>query len=154
MIYLYTFLSLVAFSLAFYLGTLVVKLNHNKKQINDLNDNHLSKRKDSIYESLAIIAKVMIQGQCDLTEGCIRAQNLIAIQPELRDDPKLQIFKSMFSRVKHFATFADYNNLPLKDRVCQDTDRKNIEEEYSDEIIKACHHLIRKLNDPNSSIHN
>lgn len=141
---LFIALGLIVLGLSVYLGILFGKLKAQKQaQIaqDEKVERLLKERDEQIIESLDTIALVLIQEQCEPTEGCIRIKRLVDEIEYLKDRDELVVFHEMYEEVKGFATLQDYKDLNNTERFKQDNRRYAIEEKFNQRIKKASQHL-------------
>lgn len=146
-IFLFSTLSVVVFVLATYLGFLLNKVKLQKK-MNALRDQELEtlrkQREQSIRESIIMIARAVVNEQCEVSEGVIRIKNL----SDIIGMDSLDILKSineMYERIKDFAILEERNSMPKQEKFNQDKKRFAIEDEYSAEVKKACKSILGYL---------
>ncbi len=143
-IILFIALGLIVLGLSIYLGVLYGKLKAQKQAQIEQDakvDRLLKERDEQIIESLDTIALVLIQEQCEPTEGCIRIKKLVDEIEHLKDREELVVFHEMYEEVKGFATLQDYKDLDKRERFKQDNRRYAIEEKFNQRIKKASQHL-------------
>ncbi len=124
---------LIILGLSIYAGTLFSRLYKQKK----LNAEGQTKRLDYIHESIATIALAMQQGQCILSEGCIRLVVLLDNLP----DAELQGFAKrfpnihqLFDKIKHMPTHEARKEFPKKEIAKMDREREQLEIELEQGI--------------------
>lgn len=146
--FIFTFLAIVVFILATYLGFLVNKLKIQKK-VSKLHQLELDKLKQerelSIKESIAILSRAVINEQCEVSEGCIRIKKLLEII-EVDIDPSLiEPIESMYEQIKEFAILDERNALSKQEKYRQDKKRFAIEDRYQLQVKEACACLLEHL---------
>ncbi|MCW8108857.1 DUF2489 domain-containing protein [Alteromonas ponticola] len=125
----------IILALGFYAGRLLFQL----KQQNQRHQLARARRTATIVESIQVIAKAMLQQQCELSEGAIRLCNLLEALPSAsppdysRQYPKLYEF---FYKVSGFAILDARAKLPKSERMRQDVARAQIESEYETAVLK------------------
>lgn len=138
-------LSTIVFVLSIYLGFVFNKLKVQKK-ISEQKEleyqNALVKREESIIESLGILARAVINEQCDLSEGCIRIKKLKEIIPRLEDNKDLKIFNLMYAEIEKFPTLEARNSQSASEKFNQDKERFKIEDIYKTQIVNASKTLL------------
>ena len=100
------------------------------------------KRQESLDESIRIISLATIQGQCEISEACIRLANLIPLNKKIAfKDSKYEKLFLMYEEIKHLKTHRERKNLPSADRFKEDNFRFRCEEKYKEDIDKICKDL-------------
>ena len=130
---IFILLALVVLGLSIYLGVLYSKLRAQNKALikaRETAEIAIKERRKDIEMSLDTLALVIMQDQCEPTEGCIRVKKLIDEVEEYRDHPELEVFHTMYAEVKDFAIKEDYRNLSRQDAFKQDNKRFQVEEKY------------------------
>lgn len=93
---------------------------------------------ENCLESLDAIAKAMLQGQVDLTEGSLRCKVLLEIiDPALMERPRFQVFGVMHTRTAHLHTHSARKALSPRERMKEDRERLAIEEEHRSDLLDA-----------------
>lgn len=141
---LFIVLAAIVLGLSIYLGILYSKLRARNKDLIEarrLAEEAIRERRRDIERSLETLALVIIQEQCDPTEGCIRVKKLIDEIEDLSDRPELSVFHEMYDEVKHFAIKEEYRNLSKQEAFKQDNLRFKIEEKYLDDLKEASERL-------------
>ena len=101
-------------------------------------------RKDFVNDSLRIIALAYKQGQCELSEACIRMRMLIDRVDHIENDKFPYIFE-MYEKIKHFKTHEARKALSKQERFNEDKLRYKIEEEFKDQIYKECDSILSMI---------
>jgi hypothetical protein len=121
--------------LAFYAGSLLFKLRHQKA----LQESRRIARAKSIIQSIQTIAMAMSQQQCNLSEGCIRLTHLLESIPEKNKPNYRQQFPgiySLYAYVKDLPTHDARKQLSKLARNTQDSDREDKEAQLEPLILK------------------
>ena len=140
-------LGLIVFGLSIYLGFLVVKLKAQAKEHAKMQaqlDEEIKKQDVYYKESLMTIAKATLQGQCELSECCIRIKKILEFYPEIEKDPGLITIQLMYEEIKVFPTHGERLKLSKQDVFNQDKKRFKIEAKYQDDMHKALELLVSK----------
>lgn len=119
---------IIIISLASYAGWLLYRLYRQNKWIKDGE----KKRLAYIYESIATIGLAMQQGQCELSEGCIRVVVLMDNLPDASQNQFSQRFPNihaLYEKVKRFPTHEARKKLSKKEIFEQDKQRFQYERE-------------------------
>lgn len=140
-------LVVVIAGLSFVAGRLWRQISDQKKILVKESNEQMAKekeRREFVEESLRIITKSMLEGQCDLSEGCIRIRMLIERSDNI--DAKHDDFKTffeMYEEIKHFKTHEARNELSKQERFNEDKERLKIEDRYRDSLLEASRRLLR-----------
>lgn len=147
-IIIFTFLAVIVFVLGTYLGFLINKVKLQKK-MNDLRDQEIEQlrreREQSIKESIEILARAVINEQCEISEGCIRIKKLSEII-DFNISSELYVINKMYEEIKHFPILEERNTLSKQEKFNQDKKRFSIEDKYSAEIKMACKRILNTFN--------
>lgn len=146
-ILIFTFLSVIVFILATYLGFLLNKIRIQKK-IDELRLKEIEQlrlqREQSILESVRILAKAVLTQQCEVSEGCIRIKNLLdAISFEMSDS--LKPINDLYDEIKHFDYLDARNKLSKQERFNQDKERFKIEDRHAPNFKNACKAILEQI---------
>jgi len=142
---IYIILGIIVFALAIYLGVLLNKLRLQKEMIKKYEEdysNELEKRETFIIESLAILARAIVNEQCDISEGTIRIKNLKDNIDYLAGRVELKPFDEFYEKIKGFAILEERQKLSKQDRFNEDKVRFKIENDYQDVIKFASNDLL------------
>ncbi|MCR9203804.1 MAG: DUF2489 domain-containing protein [Halobacteriovoraceae bacterium] len=117
-------------------------LKDNQKKLEEKILENERERQTSLEESIRIISMATIQGQCEISEACLRLANLI---PSCRsvnheEDQYKQLF-SMYEEIKNLKTHEARNELKTSKRFEEDKFRFACEEKYHDDIKRICDNL-------------
>ena len=127
--------------LAFYAGKLLSQVKQQninnakaEKEVTAALQVHDGKALDSVV----IIARAMLEGQCDLSEGCWR---ICVLLESLRLSSDLaQRFPpvyELYHLIKHMPILEERKKLPKKERMALDLERMKAESRLSDSILKS-----------------
>jgi hypothetical protein len=115
----------------------VQKENENKKA------QRLKEKEKFILESLDIICRAISEGQCELSEGCIRIRMLMTkSQMIISDKENFKVIFSMYEKLKDFKTHESRNDLTAKERFKEDSLRISIEDQYKEPFVTAVRELL------------
>ena len=141
-------LAFIAFALAIYLGVLLNKLRHQKKDLQNkqaLMEKKEQERIEHINESLRIIALAVTQDQCEISEGCIRIKKLIDLIDSFKDHPHLTYFHSAYLDFEQFPFLEERNKLSKQEKFKQDNLRFELEKKHMEGIKDSCESLLNLL---------
>lgn len=119
---------LIILGLSIYTGMLFTRLHKQNKEVAA----GQAKRLNYLYESIATIALAMQQGQCMLSEGCIRIVVLLDNLPDAKQQEFGKRFPNihdMFEKIKHMPTHEARKQFPKKEIVKMDREREKLETE-------------------------
>lgn len=132
MIYIYIALGLIILGLGIYLGTLVTKLQKQKaaqaktrKKIED--------KVTDIKESIVMISKATLQGQCDPAEACIRIYNLL-IFIEMNDH--YPVTQKYFKEIETLSVLKKRQELSAQDAFKEDKVRFKAEDKFKEDFFE------------------
>lgn len=148
---LFAVLAIIVLGLSIYLGNLYSRLRSQRATLDKaLKQANLAweERDKDIRSSLRTLALVIIQEQCEPTEGCIRIKKLVDEIESLKDRDELSVFHDMYEEVKEFAILQDYKDLSAQEKFRQDNKRFAIEEKYAARLKKGSENLRALLDNP------
>lgn len=100
------------------------------------------KQRDYLIESVRVISSAMGDGQCEMTEGCIRLKKLLDhLAPYLHAHEDFAIINRMYELTKHMPILDEWKKLKLKQRVEMTQQRESLEAEHRAEIEQAAKKL-------------
>jgi hypothetical protein len=147
--FIYTFLAVIVFVLATYLGFLLNKIRIQKK-IQELNEKEIellrSEREQSIKESIRILARAVINKQCEVSEGCLRIKKLLELIELDINTTEIAPIETVYDEIKDFAYLDARDALTKQEKFSQDKQRFAIENKHQDAVVKACEGLLSYLN--------
>ena len=147
-IIIFVSLGLIAFGLAVYLGILVNKLKQQKdeeQKLQKLLEEKNQSRIDHINESLRIIALAVTQGQCEVSEGCIRIKKLIDATDSFKDLPELAYFHIAYADFEQFPFLEERKKLSKQEKFKQDNQRFELEKKHMPQVKESCEALLKLL---------
>jgi len=134
MLWVFTALgALIILGLSVYAGILFSRLHKQNKEI-AVGE---AKRLEYLHESIATIALAMQQGQCELSEGCIRIAVLLENMPNAEKHGFAQRFPaihSMFDKIKHMPTHDARKKYPKQEIRKMDREREQLEVDMETDI--------------------
>ena len=139
-ILIFSVLGIIVLLLGVYLGILWAQIKKQKqfnKNQEEKIEKHLEEQKKYVIDSLDIIALATIQGQCDLSECCIRTKNLLDYFPDQADKTDFQVFHQMYEEIKKFPTHEKRKEQSKQVIFNQDKERFRIEDKYRDRLLKS-----------------
>ncbi len=113
------------------------RLKENQQRIKNLQV-MLQEQYQHRVESIQIIVNAMDEGQCELTEGCIRLRMLISqIDAELLKQEKLAIIDFIYAQTEHMPIKEDWKKLDKKVKTKLTNERYALEGQHRFAIEKA-----------------
>lgn len=103
--------------------------------------------KESVPESLHIIAASFLQGQVEGAEACLRIYKLLEIYWPIGEvrPARMTVFHEMYEEIKDFDILEARNALSLEQATKQDIKRFAIEDRYQERLMEGCEELIEHL---------
>lgn len=99
-------------------------------------------QRDYLVESVRVISSAMGDGQCELTEGCIRLKKLLDhLAPYLHEHQDFCIINQMYESTKHMPILDEWKALKLKQRFAFTQEREALESEHGESIRAAAKSL-------------
>lgn len=105
----------------------------------------IDRRNDKIAESIRLIAKAIVEQQCELSEGAIRISRLLETfnQPGDANYPALYpCLHQLDRRLAAYPTHLAYKALKRQDRMRFDVERAKWELELKESISQECSQLL------------
>ncbi len=101
-------------------------------------------QRDYLVESVRVISSAMGDGQCELTEGCIRLKKLLDhLAPYLHEHQDYAIINQMYEQTKHMPILDAWKKLKLKQRFEYTRERDELEQKHRTAIEQAAKALSR-----------
>lgn len=127
---------LIVIGLSAYAGSLLGQLYDRKKEQEAV----LKERLNYIYKSVYTISFAMQQGQCELSEGCIRVAVLLDNLPETEwptqaFNQKFASVYDLYEKIKHMPTHDARLHYKRSEIRKMDREREALEEEMKDDIL-------------------
>lgn len=127
---------------AYYLLKLKKQNNHHKNLQQEQQAALAEKRKD-IVTDIRFIANAMQEGQCEITEGCIRIASLMkALDSQLCQQHEFSAIFSLYDNTRQLATHQAYKDLSAKERLRQYKIRLDLEDEYNTQVLQEIRVVI------------
>ncbi len=145
---IFTVLGLIVFILAIYLGILFSKISKQKitnKQQQELLDKKIEEQDIYFKDSIVSISRATLNGQCELSEACLRVVNLLKYYPEISAQPEYEPLHEMFSEIKEFAVLEERKKLPKQEVYNQDKKRLMVEKKYEHTVLKSLELLQKQF---------
>ncbi|MEH6473723.1 MAG: DUF2489 domain-containing protein [Halopseudomonas sp.] len=95
-------------------------------------------QRDYLVESVRVIASAVGDGQCELTEGCIRLKKLLDhLAPYLHEHETFSIVNQMYEATKHMPILDEWKKLKIKQRFDYTREREELEQQHREPILAA-----------------
>jgi len=120
----------IVLGLSVYAGMLLSQLQKQRENERE----GQAKRLAYLHDSIATIALAMQQGQCPLSEGCIRIAVLLDNMPNAEQYGFAKRFPNlheMYNRIKHMPTHDARKQFPKQEIRKMDREREALEEELA-----------------------
>lgn len=117
----------------------LIKLRKVKQEQSDqIQRNKIAwqKHRDELAADLRFIANAMLQGQCEITEGCLRIKVLMdRLDDELQHKPEFKTIQAHFAQTITMPTHEAYKALGKKEQFKLDRQRFALEEENKEQVL-------------------
>lgn len=98
---------------------------------------------EELAKDVRFIASSMVQGQCEITEGCLRLQYLMdKLDEELKNKPEFQRIHLHYRQTQHMPTHEAYKALKRKDQFKLDNERFKLEDQNRDGVLEEAALLL------------
>ncbi|PAV25066.1 uncharacterized protein DUF2489 [Tamilnaduibacter salinus] len=95
-------------------------------------------RRDSMVESIRVLAMAVEQDQMEYSEACLRIKGLLDhVKPELLDETPYRIFREIHERIEHMPTHEERQQTDRHFVRKMDKERFALEQEHADAIRRA-----------------
>ena len=135
------FFSILSLGLAFFVWKLLTQIKQKKLKREaevQVHAEQAQQQKNYLIDSIRIISRSMLDGQCPMTEGCIRLKVLIDnYSPQLHQLPELQVVEMVYAKTSHIPMLDDWKRLSSKERMSFQQEIDLLEKQYSNEIQHA-----------------
>jgi hypothetical protein len=143
---------LVWFAIVFGVVLCVVLFRHIAKTLKIIKATELAKaqhqaasdaRRENAVMSIKVLAQSMLDGQVELSEGCIRVKILLDhVAPLLHQDAAFSVFSTLYDALQHMPTH-EARKQSDKQLVAQlDQERFKLEADYRTRILEASKALL------------
>ncbi|MBS3804828.1 MAG: DUF2489 domain-containing protein [Oleiphilaceae bacterium] len=107
-----------------------------------------AERRDSMIDSIRVLAMAIEQDQVEYSEGCLRIKGLLDhVEPELLEQSPFQVFQEIHNHLEHMPTHQARQETDLRFVQKMDRERYALEAKHSDRIRRAAtalrHHPFR-----------
>ena len=143
---IYVVLTIVVFGLGIYLGIMLSKLKIQKAQSLETvqkEKERLAKRDEFIRSSIVSLSRAAVQGQCELSEACIRVKKLLENYPRVEQMDEFGVIQKMYRDLSEFDYLEARSQLTKQERFKQDNKRFRVEDDYREIITESFNSLIK-----------
>ncbi|OZG74237.1 hypothetical protein BTA51_04260 [Hahella sp. CCB-MM4] len=124
-----------------------IRRQHQKLSFHRLQEQEQQARyqdhRNSAIESIQVIARAMLAGQVELSEGCIRVKVLLdSVAPELHEDERFAVFNHLYSQTQHMPTHEARKEVDKRFLFKLDRQRWQLENDHKVEILTASKALL------------
>lgn len=144
--YLIAFAVIVLIILSAIAGYYLWQLHNLRKKQSEQQAKNQAARKahqEELAKDIRFIANSMVQGQCEVTEGCLRLQYLMdKLDENLKNKPEFQAIHMHCQQTAHMPTHQAYKALAPKEQFKLDKERFSLEEENRDRVLKEATTLL------------
>ncbi|MGI5309989.1 DUF2489 domain-containing protein [Rheinheimera sp. WS51] len=147
-IILITLGAIIVAALAFYAGKLIWQLQQQKQKIAQQQEHKTTERKKYLTDSIVLICKAMLEGQCELSEGALRLWVLLDhLVPERTPDPNTSYpgLYQMYLVVKDMPTHEARNKQDKALTKQQDSVRLKAEQDLKSTILQDTAALLNRF---------
>ncbi|WNO59570.1 DUF2489 domain-containing protein [Rheinheimera sp. MMS21-TC3] len=147
-IILITLGAIIVAALAFYAGKLLWQLQQQRQQQAEQQQELTSERKAYLTNSIVLICKAMLEGQCELSEGALRLWVLLDhLVPERTPEPNTTYsgLYQMYLAVKDMPTHEARNNQDKALTKQQDKIRLQAEQDLKSAILADTQALLTRF---------
>ena len=104
----------------------------------------LEKQYNNRVESISLIARAMVDKQCEPTEGCIRLKQLLdQVEPDLLKQHEYKVIALIYSTTEHMPIKEQWKQLEKKAKHKYTQQRLVLEVEHAEEIHVAAVALVQ-----------
>lgn len=112
-------------------------LRKNRKS-NDKNRAFRSERRQSMVESIQVIAQAVEEDQVEYSEACLRLKGLLDhVAPELLEQSPFRVFQEVYEQIQHMPTHRARQATDTRFIEKMDKERLAVEEKHADAIRRA-----------------
>jgi len=116
-----------------------------RKQTEQIKQNQAAWREhqEELAKDLRFIANAMVQGQCELTEGCMRLQYLMdKLDEELKNKTEFHRIHQHYAETRHMPTHEAYKALDRKAQFKLDNERFRLEDKNREGVLEEASTLL------------
>ncbi len=103
-------------------------------------------RNEELRQSISLIARAMLSGDCNLSEGCIRIRYLMDhLDPGQSQRAGIDIIYVHYEAIAHLDVLDARKALPKDERRAQDREREALEAKHGAAIREAAQELMQRF---------
>lgn len=92
--------------------------------------------RNELANDLRFIANAMLQGQCEITEGCLRLIVLMdRLDEDLQHKPEFKTIRAHFAKTASMPTHEAYKALGKQEQFKLDKERYTLEAQHKDQVL-------------------
>lgn len=141
-------MGLILLALGGYLTYLLVQIRRRQKAA-DLVQSALDETNQIMHDqrlkSIEMICLAARDGDCELSEACIRVKKLLEYYPGLEHQPEYRAVQEMYREIEHFPTHDARRELSRKEMLAQDEQRHAIEDRYRELVLANFEVLVDRV---------
>ena len=101
-------------------------------------------RQEELASDIRFIANSMLQGQCEITEGCMRLKVLMDhLDKDLANKTEFQTLQFYYQQTLNMPHHEAYKGLSRKEQFHQDKKRYSLEDKYREQILTEAKHITQ-----------
>ena len=110
----------------------------NSRRRQEKADSFQKERRDSMIESVRVLAMAVEENQVEYSEACLRIKGLLDhLAPELLDQPPFRVFQEVHDQIQHMPTHRARQETDARFVEKMDRERLAVEQEHADAIRRA-----------------
>lgn len=122
----------------------VKQLNNQQNQLAQSNQQAWLDHQIELSKDLKFIANAMIQGQCEITEGCLRLKVLMdRLDETLQEQEHFKAIIAHFHATSSMPTHKAYASLTRKEQFALDNKRYQLEHKSKEAILQEAKTLLK-----------
>lgn len=120
----------------------------NSRRRQEKAESFQKERRDSMIESVRVLAMAVEENQVEYSEACLRIKGLLDhLAPELLDQPPFRVLQEVHDQIQHMPTHRARQETDARFVEKMDRERLAVEQEHADAIRRAAtairHHLFQ-----------
>jgi len=110
----------------------------NSRRRQEKAESFQKERRDSMIESVRVLAMAVEENQVEYSEACLRIKGLLDhLAPELLDQPPFRVFQEVHDQIQHMPTHRARQETDARFVEKMDRERLAVEQEHADAIRRA-----------------
>lgn len=131
-------------AIAIYYLLKLKRVNTEQKELSIQNQQAWLDHQIELSKDLKFIANAMIQGQCEITEGCLRLKVLMdRLDETLQEQAHFQAIVAHFNATSSMPTHKAYASLSRKEQFALDNQRYQLEHQNKAAILQEAKTLLK-----------